>query len=73
LNGIAFLVAYFIFARMRRQKLESNEAVELEVLGFVDHTHASAAELFEDLIVGDGLIDHDAKTLIWNLKKVFYL
>jgi hypothetical protein len=41
-----------------RQKLERDEAVELEVLGFVDHAHAAAAELGEDFIVGNFYADH---------------
>ena len=41
-----------------REKLEGHEAVEAGVLGFVNHTHAPAAELLDDAIVRDGLADH---------------
>jgi hypothetical protein len=41
-----------------RQELERHKAVEACVLGFVDHTHPAAAELFDDVIVGDYLADH---------------
>ena len=30
----------------------------LGVLGLVDHTHATAAEFFNDAVVGDGCADH---------------
>ena len=40
------------------QKLESDKAAQLGVFSFVDHTHAAAAEQFEDAVVGDGLADH---------------
>ena len=35
-------------------------AVQLEVFGFVHHTHPAATELREDAIVRDGLADHFA-------------
>ena len=34
--------------------------MELHVLGFVDHTHPSAAEFLDDAVVRDGLTDHGA-------------
>src|SRR5271169_5228995 len=40
------------------KKLESYEAAELSVFGFVDHTHAAAAKHFDDAVVRDGLADH---------------
>ena len=40
------------------QELEGYEAAELGVLGFVDDTHASAPELFDDAVVRDILVDH---------------
>ena len=39
------------------QKFEGNEAAEFGVLGFVDHTHAATANLFDDAVVRDGLAD----------------
>ena len=33
-------------------------ALQLEVFGFIDHTHFAATELREDAIVRDGLADY---------------
>jgi len=44
---------------LRGKKLERDEAPELDVLGLVDHTHTTAAELIDDAVVRDGLIDHE--------------
>ena len=41
------------------QKLQRDKAVQARVLGFVDHAHATAAELFDDAVVRDGLADHE--------------
>jgi hypothetical protein len=38
-----------------RKKFERNEAAELGVLGLVNDSHATAAELFKDLIVRNDL------------------
>ena len=40
------------------QELQRNGSVEAGVLGLVDDTHASAAKLLEDPVVGDRLPDH---------------
>ncbi len=37
------LLVFLILTQMRRQKLESNKAVEFRVLGFVDHAHPAGA------------------------------
>ena len=37
------------------QEFESDEATEVGILGFVDHTHPAAAELLDDAVVRDGL------------------
>ena len=47
-----------VFGEFVGEKFEGDEAAELEVFGFVDHTHAAAAEFFGDAVVGDGLINH---------------
>jgi hypothetical protein len=47
------VLGYFI-----GQEFQGNEAMQLHVLGFVDNTHPAAAEFFCDVIVGDGLVDH---------------
>src|SRR5439155_10999389 len=41
-----------------RQELESHEAMQVCVLGPVDHSHTTAAELFQDTVMGDGAADH---------------
>jgi hypothetical protein len=40
-----------------REKLEGHEAVEPGVLGLVDNTHPATAELLDDAVVRDGLVD----------------
>ena len=37
--------------------------MELRVLGFIGHTHAALAELVGDLVVADGVADHDGPIL----------
>src|SRR5215469_7603226 len=39
------------------QEFQCDEAVETGVLGFIDNTHATTAESFEDAVMGDGLAD----------------
>ena len=41
-----------------REKLESDKATELNVFGLVDDSHTAAAQLLDDAIVRDGLVDH---------------
>ena len=41
-----------------RQELQRDGALELGVLGLVDHTHAAAAQLLQNAIVGNRLPDH---------------
>ncbi len=53
----AFEGLVFLGQRLR-QKLERDEAVQLGVLGFVDHTHAAATQLFENAVVGYGSAGH---------------
>src|SRR5262249_980480 len=40
------------------QELQSNLSAKLEVLGLIDHAHASAAEFSYDSVVGDCLTNH---------------
>lgn len=42
-----------------RKEFEGDGAAELEILGFIDLTHTSAANLFQDAIVRDGLADQE--------------
>src|SRR5438552_2739052 len=39
------------------QELKGNEAMQSRVLSLIDHAHASAAELFDDAVVRNGLPD----------------
>ncbi len=41
-----------------RKKLEGDRATELEILGFVDHTHPATTKLLDDAVVRDGLTNH---------------
>ncbi len=50
-----------IFGDIVGQELEGDEPAQLKVFGFVDYAHASAAQFFENPIVGDGLTEHVAR------------
>jgi len=47
-----------VFGDVIGQELEGDKAVEVQVLGLVNHAHATAAELFDDAVVRNGLVDH---------------
>ena len=40
------------------QELQSNVAAQTQVFGLIDHTHAAAAQPFQDTVVGNGLANH---------------
>ena len=40
-----------VFGYLVGKELEGDEATELHVFGFVDHTHATATELLNDAVV----------------------
>ena len=46
-----------VLGKIFGKKLEGDEAAEARVFGFVDHAHTAATELFDDPVVGDGLIE----------------
>ena len=46
------------------QEFQGDEAAKLCVLGFVDHTHAAAAEFLDDAVVRDGLADHGVGAMV---------
>ena len=46
------------------KKLQGDEAAELRVFRFVNHSHAAAAEQFNDAVVGDGLADHVCRMMV---------
>jgi len=41
------------------EKLEGNGAIQDAIPGGVDNTHSTTAEFLEDLVVRDGLANHD--------------
>jgi hypothetical protein len=48
------ILGYFI-----GQEFQGDETIQLHVLGLVDDTHATAAQLLDDAVVRDGLADQD--------------
>jgi hypothetical protein len=54
-----------ILGNLVRQELQGDKTVQLYVLGFVDDTHSTAAELLDDAIVRDGLADH-VPHMLWR-------
>jgi hypothetical protein len=44
-----------VIGQFMRKKFQRNIAAEVGVLSFVHHAHVTAAKLFSDAIVGDGL------------------
>ncbi len=63
LIGPGFLVTLWVLRYVIRQELQSNEAAEFGVLGLVDHTHAALAELLDNAVTRDGLVDHTRRIL----------
>ena len=47
---------------LRGQELQRDQPVEARVLRLVHDSHAAAAELLEDAVVGDRLADHGQRT-----------
>jgi len=41
------------------QEFEGDEAAEVHILGFIDHTHSPTAESFDDAVVRDSLTYHE--------------
>ena len=41
-----------------RQEFKGDKAMQAGVLSLIDHTHAPAAQLLDDAVMGDGLADH---------------
>ena len=53
-----------IFGDFIGQELESDEAAEFYVLGFIDDTHAAAAELLGNAVMRNGLADHAGRYVL---------
>ena len=47
-----------ILRHIIRQELERDKAVQVDVFRLVNNAHATAAEPFNNAIVGDKLVDH---------------
>jgi hypothetical protein len=48
---------------LSRKELERDEAVQLDILGFVHDAHTAAAELFDNAVVRESLADHGVRIL----------
>jgi hypothetical protein len=46
------------FGKIVGEKFQSDESVEASVLSLINHTHSTAAKLFHNAIMRDGLADH---------------
>ena len=55
-----------IFGDVVGKKFQRDEAAEREVFGFVDDSHAAAAEFFDDAVVGDCLAEHGWTDVSWR-------
>ena len=42
------------------KKFQSDQPLEAQILGFIDNPHPAFPELFEDLVMGNGLPDHSS-------------
>ena len=43
-----------VLGKMFGEELQGDEAAELDVLGFINHTHPAATQLLEDAVVRNG-------------------
>ena len=51
------------------QEFQGYEAVQLYIFSLVDDTHPAAAQLFDDAVVRDSLVDHEwRKDSGWNVR-----
>ena len=54
-EALAFIIAN---VEAVRQELQSHETIEFGIFGFVDHSHAAFAELFDDFVLGNRFANH---------------
>jgi hypothetical protein len=52
-----------VFGHVIRQELERDKTVQPRVFTLVDDTHPAAAQLFDDAVVRDSLVDHVLRIL----------
>ncbi len=66
-SGLCFsneaLSVLFVFEDVGTQEFRCDLTLQLGVLGLVDDTHSAVADLGGDLVVRDGLVDHDTPSL----------
>lgn len=55
-----------IARKIGRKKLQRDKAVQPCVFCFVNHTHSTATELLDNLIMRDGLADHGVNKKFWR-------
>src|ERR1700746_2263728 len=51
------------------QEFKSDKAAEVGVLGLVDHTHAAAAQLFDNTVVRDDRVEHWREAMLFRRKE----
>src|SRR5262249_17496817 len=52
--------SFRVLGQVFRQELEGHQPAKLDVFGFVHYAHAAAPQLFQDVVVRDGLANHGA-------------
>src|SRR5580704_2600849 len=59
-----------VLCNVVRKEFQGNEAPEIEVFCFVDHSHAAAAQLLDNAVVRNGLPNHWIEILGLRLEQV---
>jgi hypothetical protein len=52
------LQSLWVLSEILGQEFEGNVTAEVQILGFIDHTHPAAANLLNDAVMRNGLVDH---------------
>ena len=60
MGGIISSSGFLVNCQMRGQELQGYDTFQFGVLGFVDDTHTTLADLFEDYGVGYGFANPDS-------------
>jgi len=55
-----------VFGYFFGQELQGDKTVQRQVFSLVDYAHPAAAELLDDAIVRDGLVDHERRMEFWK-------
>jgi hypothetical protein len=59
-----------VLGNVVRKEFQSDKALKIGVLGFVNYTHPTTAEPFDDAVVRDGLANHWAEIIGLGLGQV---